>query len=255
MKKIKNDLKYLKKKGISLNDHKKKLALSKLLKSTILKKEILVDNLNLFFDRRLLSRILNFNELYNKQLNLSGNIALFGVYYGRDLINLLHLSQIYQPYNFAKKIYAFDTFKGIENSKIKYDGNINDFNYSVPKNYEKYLEKICTIQELYWPVEHQQIEIIKGNVKKTLPNLLKKRKDLFFSMIYFDLDVYQPTYASLMRLKPYLNEGCVLAFDQFNHQDWPGETLAIKEFFKKTNKKFKIKYSKFKPQCSYFIYE
>ena len=82
---------------------------------------------------------------------------------------------------------------------------------------------------------------------KTLPKFLKKNKDIYFSFIYFDMDVYKPTYESLRRLEPYLNKGCVIAFDQFNHQDWPGETLAVKEFFKKTSKKFKIKYTKFKP--------
>ena len=89
-KKIQNDSKYLINKKTELNDLQKKLKLYDILKNTNLKKDVLIDNLNLFFDRRTLSRILNFNELFNKQTDLSGNIALFGVYYGRDLINLLH---------------------------------------------------------------------------------------------------------------------------------------------------------------------
>jgi len=254
-KKIQNDSKYLINKKTELNDLQKKLKLYDILKNTNLKKDVLIDNLNLFFDRRTLSRILNFNELFNKQTDLSGNIALFGVYYGRDLINLLHLSQIYQPYNLAKKIFAFDTFSGIANSQAKQDKANNDSSYYVPKKYEKYLQNICDIQELYWPISNRQIKIIKGNVLKTVPQFLKKNKNIFFSFVYFDLDVYKPTYQSLIKLEPYLNKGCVIAFDQFNHTDWPGESIAIKQFFKRTNKKFKIKYTKFKPQCSYFIFE
>ena len=37
------------------------------------------------------------------------------------------------------------------------------------------------------------------------------------------MDVYKPTYESLRKLEPYLNKGCVIAFNQFNHKDWPGD--------------------------------
>ena len=37
----------------------------------------------------------------------------------------------------------------------------------------------------------------------------------------------------LLRLEKHMNKGCVLVFDQFNSDIWPGETKAIKDFFKK----------------------
>ena len=58
-----------------------------------------------------------------------------------------------------------------------------------------------------------------------------------------------------MRLEKHMNN-CVLVFDQFNSDIWPGETKAIKDFFKKIKKKkYQIKSGKSqKKQCSYFIY-
>ena len=52
-----------------------------------------------------------------------------------------------------------------------------------------------------------------------------------------------------------MNKGCVIVLDQFNTNEWPGETKAVKDFFKKIKNKYQIKQSKFKKQCSYFIYK
>ena len=43
----------------------------------------------------------------------------------------------------------------------------------------------------------------------------------------------------ILQLEKHMNKGCVLIFDQFNSDIWPGETKAIKIFFKKIKKNIK----------------
>lgn len=45
-------------------------------------------------------------------------------------------------------------------------------------------------------------------------------------LAYFDLELYEPTLATLRATSPYLTCGSVIAFDQHNHAKWPGETAA-----------------------------
>ena len=117
---------------------------------------------------------LNYKKIFH------GNIALFGVYYGKDLINLLHLMQIIEPYNFSKKIYGFDTFKGIKGSNLKNDILNNDGGYKTKKNTYEFLKKLCHLQESYSTIQTNIIEIIKGDVRKTLKSFLKKMITFFF---------------------------------------------------------------------------
>lgn len=252
---IKSDLKFLKNNKSNLTDYKRRKILYNLLNSFKAADIELINNLSMFMDRRSLSRILNFYELFKLQKDISGNIALFGVYYGKDLINLLHLMQITEPYNFTKKIYGFDTFKGIKGSNLKKDLVNQDGNYSPHKNTYEFLKELCSLQESYSTIQTSIVKIIRGDVRKTFSNFLKKNKNSFFSLVYFDLDIYKPTFETLLSLEKHMNKGCVIVLDQFNTNEWPGETKAVKDFFKKTKKKYQVKQSKFKKQCSYFIYK
>ena len=46
-------------------------------------------------------------------------------------------------------------------------------------------------------------------------------------MVYFDFDVFEPTLKCLEIIKPRLVKGSVVAFDELNDPDSPGETLAL----------------------------
>ena len=46
-------------------------------------------------------------------------------------------------------------------------------------------------------------------------------------MAIFDMDVYKPTKKVLDLIKPRLFKGSVLVFDELNHPQFPGETIAL----------------------------
>ena len=59
----------------------------------------LFNNIGLFIDRRTLSRFLFINELYQKILQIHGNVFEFGVRYGQNISLFTSLRGIYERPN------------------------------------------------------------------------------------------------------------------------------------------------------------
>ena len=49
------------------------------------------------------------------------------------------------------------------------------------------------------------------------------------SLLYLDFDVYEPTRIALENFIPRMPKGAIIAFDELNAPNWPGETLAVLE--------------------------
>ena len=48
-------------------------------------------------------------------------------------------------------------------------------------------------------------------------------------MAIFDMDLYKPTKKVLLEIKKRLFKGSILVFDEVNHPDFMGETIALLE--------------------------
>ena len=55
---------------------------------------------------------------------MPGCILEFGVQWGAGLPQLISLRGIYEPYNYSRHIYGFDTFEGFVNTSEKKMANI-----------------------------------------------------------------------------------------------------------------------------------
>lgn len=215
----------------------------------------LLHNMPLFIDRRVISRILFINEIYQHAVKLHGSIMEFGVRYGQNLALFTSLRGIYEPFNHNRRITGFDTFSGFAEVDAKRDGNLFQAgDYAVPGGYEVFLESVLNVHEKMAPVETiKKFELVKGDVTKTLPAYLENHPETIISLAYFDLDVYKPTKSCLELIKPYLSKGSCLAFDELNDRNWPGETLALREVFGTHN--FVIRHSPFRSTAAYLLFE
>lgn len=77
------------------------------------------------------------------------------------------------------------------------------------------------------------IEIHKGLIQDTLHAALSVRPGIQFSFIYCDTDLYEPSKEILERMDPHLSQGGMFVFDEWNYDEWPGESLAVREFMEK----------------------
>lgn len=209
--------------------------------------------LSLFSSRQHLSRVLFMHELYKKTLEVEGHIFEFGCKWGSNLSLFTALRGIYQPYHHNKKIFGFDTFSGLKGvSEKDYNAIADENSYATNKNWNEELENILAIQESFNPISHiKKYQIIKGDVRKTLKPFLKKNKHIIASLVYLDMDIYEPTKHVLREMLPFLTKGSIIVFDESNWEAFPGPTIALDEIFGK--KKYTIKKSKYQPIPSYII--
>lgn len=217
--------------------------------------EQVLANLGLFLNSKELSRILFMDFIYKKNIETQGVVMDFGTRWGHNMAIFSALRGIYEPYNRHKKIIGFDTFSGFP-SISKEDGKSDLMlkgNVSVTKNYKKYLEQIMNYHERSNPLDHiRKYEIRAGDASFELQKYLKEHPETIVSLAYFDFDIYEPTKKCLELLKPHLVKGSVLAFDELNDSDSPGETLALKEIFGLNN--IELKRYKYTSRVSYFVF-
>lgn len=218
-------------------------------------KEVL-SHLGLFIKRQDLSRILFMHELYQKILDVHGVIMEFGVRWGQNLAIFESLRGILEPYNHNRKIIGFDTFEGFPSVHEK-DGDsdiIREGAYSVTEGYESYLENILNFHESESPISHiKKFQLVKGDATIMIADYLKQNPETIISFAYFDFDIYSPTFKCLEAIRGHITKGTIIGFDELNHHDFPGETLAFKEVLGLD--RYKIRRSKYSSMQSYIIVE
>jgi len=77
--------------------------------------------------------------------------------------------------------------------------------------------------------ERVAFALVQGDVKESLPKFLVDNPQFLPALVWLDLDLYEPTLAVLSHLIPLLRTGCIIAFDELNYKEFPGETLAYNE--------------------------
>jgi len=241
--------------GSSQTEIQKRAEFLTLLKNSPIPESELLNNLGLYLNRQTLSRILFMHQLYEKILDVHGVVIEFGVRWGQNLALFESFRGMYEPYNYNRKIIGFDTFSGFPEVNNKKDGTKIDLgDYSVSENYESYLNKILEYHESESPIAHKKkFEIIKGDATKTINQYLESHPETIVALAYFDFDIYKPTKNCLEAIRGHLTKGSVVAFDELNCPEFPGETLALKEVFGLD--KYAIRRHPLNPLCSYLVIE
>ena len=172
------------------------------------------------------------NHLYKQIVDIHGSIFEFGTRWGNNGALFSSLRSIYEPFNRHRKIILFDTFEGLKNIH-NLDGKnemMFEKSLSTSKGYEKFLESIMKTHESLNPLSHiKKFEIVKGDASKEINNYLNENNEIIISLAYFDFDIYKPTKDVLKAIMPRLCKGSILAFDELNDADAPGETIALME--------------------------
>ena len=190
----------------------------------------LLDNIGLYLTRQTLSRINFMQDLYRRIVPVHGVIMEFGVRWGQNLALFSNLRGMHEPFNYNRKIIGFDTFEGFP-SVAPEDGNrVQAGDYDVVENWQDELEDILDFHTQNAPIPHKKKhELVKGDATATLPQYLKDHPETIVALAYFDFDLYQPTRDCLEAIIPHLTKGSILAFDELNTPEFPGETIAVRE--------------------------
>lgn len=227
-----------------------------LLQECPIPKDQLLENLGLFLNAKNFSRMLFMHHIYKLIVDVPGVVFDFGTRWGNNLALFSIFRSMYEPFNRHRKLVAFDTFAGFPSVHAK-DGSSDLMkvgNVTVTPNYKTFLDSIMTVQEQQNPLSHiKKYDLRAGDSAKELPRYLEENPETIVALAYFDFDVYEPTKVCLDHLKNRVVKGSVLAFDELNDQDSPGETLALMESFGLPN--VRLKRLPITSRTSYFVVE
>jgi hypothetical protein len=230
--------------------------LLRLFKETPIPDEDLLVNLGLYTRAVILAKVLYLNELYQKILRLPGIVVELGVWWGANLALFESFRSVYEPYNWTRKVVGFDTFEGYKGISPR-DGTsryVAPGGFAVTAGYEEYLRQVLEAHEQdNVNAQVKKYDLVPGDVVETIDIYLAERPETIIALAYFDLALYQPTKKCLEAIRPHLVRGSVLAMDELNSRDFPGETVALKEVLGLD--KYRIVRSRFLPDRSYVVIE
>jgi len=93
----------------------------------------------------------------------------------------------------------------------------------------RWLDHIVTIHVPEWRSEIPKIHFVVGDFMESGPAFVEANPHLIVSLLYRNFDLRDPTARALELFLPRMLAGSVLAFDQANSADWPGDTGALIE--------------------------
>jgi hypothetical protein len=185
--------------------------------------------------RQKLARLLVQHELFKMIMNVKGSVVECGVHHGSGVMTWAKLSSTLEPYNYRRKIIGFDTFEGFpEVHENDQSAGASSQAGQFGEGYDIFAELSDCIAEYdrnRFLNEIGKIELVKGDANITIPDYVDKNKHLLVALLYLDFDIYQPTATALRHLKPRIPKGGIIAFDEVNNANWPGETVALLEQF------------------------
>ena len=216
----------------------------------------LLSNLGLFLESKNLARILFMDFLFRQITDVQGVVMEFGTRWGQNLALFAALRGIYEPFNRHRKIIGFDTFTGFPSispqdgqSEMMIPGQL-----AVSEGYEKFLSRVLELHEHLNPLSHiRKFELRVGDATVEIVKYLEEAPETIIALAYFDFDLYEPTKKCLEVIRPRLVKGSILAFDELNDPDSPGETLALMETFGLNN--VRLKRYPYASRVSYFVLE
>jgi hypothetical protein len=126
---------------------------------------------------------------------------------------------------FVKKnsIYGFDSFEGLNYS---WAGHTEEIGH---KDLKKKLPKV-----------NNNVTLIPGWIEETLEKFINEKKNISIKFIHIDTDTYESTDYIFKKVKPYLQNNCIILFDElYNYAGWSmGEYKALIENFKEEEYEF-----------------
>lgn len=193
--------------------------------------EIKLENFPKYVRRQHLKRFLAMYEIFKLVLPVKGSVVECGVFKGFGVMTWAKLSTMLEPENLTRRIYGFDTFAGFPAVSTK-DANP----IAVPEPgglYADALEELQALIEVYdqdrFLGHIDKVHLVKGDVVQTIPEFIATHPHLVVSLLFLDLDLFEPTKVVLEHIVPRMPRGAVLAFDELDNPMWPGETLAVLE--------------------------
>lgn len=207
--------------------------------------------------RQDVARFLTKYEIFKLALPVNGSVVECGVFAGGGLVSWLHFSSILEPYNHTRRVIGFDTFAGFPelheaDTRAGVSGHLQAGAFHPGTTMKDELAALTALHDRNRPLGHiPKVELVAGDACTTIAAYVNDHPHLLVSLLYLDFDLYAPTKAALEHLYPRVVKGGVIAFDELNCAEFPGETTALLEAL--DLRQVELRRLPMDPHISYFI--
>lgn len=177
-----------------------------------------------------LRKFLTRHEIFQRILHSHGSIVECGVLLGGGLMSWAALSEIFEPLNHLRNIIGFDTFAGFttvsdeDRTMTAAQGKVGGLAVDAYDD----IQRSIALYDRNRALKHiHKVRLVRGDIRETAPKFLVDSPHTVISLLWLDFDTFEPTVAALEHFVPRMPKGSMIAFDELNHEVWPGETIAV----------------------------
>lgn len=162
-------------------------------------------------------RLQKVTDLLESVKNTEGDIVECGCFKGG---NAILMALWLKENNIKKKIYLFDSFEGLPDPNQNHDSGYRAGQFTA--SFEELNNKILSMGLSSY------FEIHKGWFTNTVKPFIKQHPSFKISLLHIDCDLYESTRDCFPDFYPYVEDGGVCIFDDFN-DGGKGEKKAVLE--------------------------
>lgn len=178
-------------------------------------------------------------EFFKQTSHIRGEILEFGVFKGNSFFRWIKFRDLFEQ-TASRKIIGFDIFGDFPEAKFEEDKEKRDAFVK-----ETGGGKSISIEEINALLAQQglskNVELVKGDILKTLDVYLNANPHLKISLLHIDVDLYEATHHVLQKLYDRVTKGGIIIFDDYGA--FAGTNKAVDDFFKNERPILKLPYS------------
>lgn len=215
--------------------------------------ETKLENFPKYVRRNQLKRFLAMYEIFKLVLPVKGSVVECGVFKGFGTMSWAKLSAMLEPENLTRRVYGFDTFAGFPSVSEHDQNKVADVTEGglYADSHQELQELIVQYDNDRFLGHMDKVHLIKGDVCKTVPKFVEDNPHVVVSLLFLDMDLYDPTKTALETFLPRMPRGSIVAFDELDNPMWPGETKAVLDSF--GIRKFELRRLEWDPYISFAV--
>jgi hypothetical protein len=185
------------------------------------------------------SKFISHLEFFKRTSDVRGEIVEFGIFKGNSFFRWIKFRDLLEQTS-SRKVIGFDIFgdfpeANFEEDKLKRDAFVEETKGGKSISYEE-INDLLKAQNL-----EKNVEIVKGDILKTLDTYLENNPHLKISLLHIDVDLYEPTKVILEKLYSKVTKGGIIVLDDYGA--FAGTNKAVDDFFDNKVEVKKLPYS------------
>ncbi|MBT5050980.1 MAG: dTDP-6-deoxy-L-hexose 3-O-methyltransferase [Rhodospirillaceae bacterium] len=189
----------------------------------------------LYSDPSRIGKFLAHAKLYEMTVGVPGHFMEIGIFKGASFCRFRKLGRLLHPDHY-RMFLGFDVFGKFPEADYEADRQLlEDMNKISGEDSidDAELMKILADQGL-----DQNVELIKGDVRETLPVYAKDHQEMTFACVNIDVDLYEPIRVAMEQIFPMVAPGGIIMLDDY--EGFPGAKKAVDDYLRDNHRPERI---------------